>query len=100
MSASLRHLSAQRRARQTQYSNAVTPGTLKQDATRVRAYWTPERMKSAHSADELLAHAKLSRPPRYKRPPGVDAPALPKREVYADDFRGVWYYLRVWGTKA
>ena len=20
-------------------------------------------------------------------------------EVYADDFRGVWYYLRVWGTK-
>jgi len=21
-------------------------------------------------------------------------------EVYAEDFRGVWYYLRVWGTKA
>jgi hypothetical protein len=56
----------------------VTSGPLKQDKAKVLAYWTPARMQSAHSADELLANAKFTKPPTQRGASGVGAPVLPK----------------------
>ena len=49
-----------------------------QDDAKVQAYWTPERMKSAHPADELLAHVNFSQGPVEKGGSGVGAPAIPQ----------------------
>ena len=49
-----------------------------QDDAKVQAYWTPERMKSAHPADELLAHVNFSQGPVEKGGSEVGAPAIPQ----------------------
>ena len=49
-----------------------------QDSAKVIAYWTPDREKSARSADELLAHATLTRAPGQSGASGVGAPAIPR----------------------
>ena len=49
-----------------------------QDSAKVIAYWTPDREKSARSADELLAHAKLTHPFVQSGASGVGAPAIPR----------------------
>src|SRR3989440_643657 len=61
----------------TQAQN-VTSGPLVQDTAKVIAYWTPARVKSARSADELLAHATLTRTPVQSGASGIGAPALPQ----------------------
>ena len=65
-------------AQQPAQAHGVTSGPLVQDAAKVLAYWTPARMNSARSGDELLANAKLTRAPAQSGASGIGAPALPK----------------------
>ncbi len=65
-------------AQQPAQAHSVTSGPLVQDAAKVLAYWTPARMNSARSGDELLAYAKLTRAPAQSGASGIGAPALPQ----------------------
>jgi V8-like Glu-specific endopeptidase len=60
-------------------SSALSSGTIHQSPAQIRAYWTVERMKSARSADELVAHFTSTVPPTVRHGgSGVGAPALPR----------------------
>ena len=59
-------------------AKAVTSGLLRQDPANAIAYWTPARMRSALSADKLLANAKFTHPSSQGGTPGFGAPAIPQ----------------------
>jgi hypothetical protein len=71
---------AQDAAQSTSGKVAVSKIISPQAAAATRAYWTPARMQSARSADELLAHAKFTQPPAQRGPSGVGTPAIPTRQ--------------------